>query len=1133
MNSFAHIFIGKEFEQLGQKIGRAAYRHGGSAVSYLNYYVLDFVQSQPILKRLSIENCAPTQESTGMDTYFNAAWIDCELEDKNLTSIYKTHIATKILGGINRESKNCLYICIHFPFYKREAFTRLEALYNGIQNAQMPNKLSFIGYCSELAPLISLDEKNAEKLAPKAQIEAYKQFREKNDVMINQRLLLFQNSFQNGMPLNLTNDSLVDTLALLLLQYVEYYDNIYPDTVRPSDMVSFGISAISLDKYRFVDYLFCQTMLHSMDASSVMEGEVDVNKVFAQVRVILHNKDKVLSEYLEKYDAVEKPAIVDADAFMKEEAEDIVNRCESIMQQSKSMPAKAAIMAALLQTKCDLFHEMVFDPDSPDLNDIFNEPVDYFIEHDRSHYFWENDVAPVNPIKELKALNTQLINSESQIRKLKKMIEAYELELENQKTAEKVSSFGDDGYYYVDDKKYKLLPSTDEEPLQETYQAHEVHVDSLDLRRNFREIQDQGSQGSCLAFAITSIFEYVMRSNNRCEEYDLSEAFLYYNARKLDPDGSENIDSGSRFKPALDSLCEYGIAKEALCRYDEDSYDVEPTAEAYADAKNRLLRKALNVTRCVSDIKSALEDGYPVAASFTLFPSFSNLSRGFVTVPTQEEIEETKNSENKDKHSRHAMVIVGFDDKIQCFLVRNSWGADWGEKGYCYIPYKYIENSELLNFACILTEIESIDNHSGVQKDIPILRLDDGDVYIRYRIALASLQREISIVEDCKTQRALLSSYLEVLKHKFSNHTDCDEYINRTCEKIKSEQDELCIQIKQEYADLDKEYNSFKVFKKRAIIKTSCISIGVLLVTWLYNYLIGLLNDATWRATLHVDWVHYVVILIVISIFFFKGHRAWRRWKETKNEHERQIKILNKQVKEKRKEIDGFRLNTHIARKWLSSLNDVYLAIQKRYTSIISRINNLRSWYADVEEMNGDFDFTSEVPYTTLLDTSVLDGFYETDIKNNPDFEIDFSDELEQHKNTEEYIKMYKTSIRDKIIMKLIRNQRLNAFNITDHIISSSYTDIARKVVSLSNDNSVSIENVKRQSEIFMHINPVQRGIIVPSTYVFAPKSNYGDHKLRQKLGHSFDEYLPSTDKSCLVMLQIMYLQFEECVMFQ
>ena len=39
--------------------------------------------------------------------------------------------------------------------------------------------------------------------------------------------------------------------------------------------------------------------------------------------------------------------------------------------------------------------------------------------------------------------------------------------------------------------------------------------------------------------------------------------------------------------------------------------------------------------------------------------------------------------------SGHAMAIVGFDDDQQVFIVRNSWGPDWGDDGYCYISYDY------------------------------------------------------------------------------------------------------------------------------------------------------------------------------------------------------------------------------------------------------------------------------------------------------------------------------------------------------------------------------------------------------------------------------------------------------------
>ena len=37
----------------------------------------------------------------------------------------------------------------------------------------------------------------------------------------------------------------------------------------------------------------------------------------------------------------------------------------------------------------------------------------------------------------------------------------------------------------------------------------------------------------------------------------------------------------------------------------------------------------------------------------------------------------------------HTVAVVGFDDNYG-FLVRNSWGIDWGIEGHCFIPYEYI-----------------------------------------------------------------------------------------------------------------------------------------------------------------------------------------------------------------------------------------------------------------------------------------------------------------------------------------------------------------------------------------------------------------------------------------------------------
>jgi len=43
----------------------------------------------------------------------------------------------------------------------------------------------------------------------------------------------------------------------------------------------------------------------------------------------------------------------------------------------------------------------------------------------------------------------------------------------------------------------------------------------------------------------------------------------------------------------------------------------------------------------------------------------------------------------------HAVLAVGYDDRSQWFLVRNSWGPDWGMHGYFTMPYQYLLEENL------------------------------------------------------------------------------------------------------------------------------------------------------------------------------------------------------------------------------------------------------------------------------------------------------------------------------------------------------------------------------------------------------------------------------------------------------
>lgn len=87
-------------------------------------------------------------------------------------------------------------------------------------------------------------------------------------------------------------------------------------------------------------------------------------------------------------------------------------------------------------------------------------------------------------------------------------------------------------------------------------------------------------------------------------------------------------------------------------------------------------------------MRSCLADGFPFVFGFTVYESFESqqvAKSGVVSMPKPTE----------RALGGHAVLGVGYNDAKKTFIVRNSWGDDWGQKGYFIMPYKYLSDRNL------------------------------------------------------------------------------------------------------------------------------------------------------------------------------------------------------------------------------------------------------------------------------------------------------------------------------------------------------------------------------------------------------------------------------------------------------
>lgn len=220
--------------------------------------------------------------------------------------------------------------------------------------------------------------------------------------------------------------------------------------------------------------------------------------------------------------------------------------------------------------------------------------------------------------------------------------------------------------------------------------------DQIDLAPGCSPIQNQDQLGCCTGFAIVGALEY--DENKQSESFvKLSELFVYFNER--DFEGDIDQDGGAMIRDGIKLIAKFGVCQEALWPYNEARFKDRPSLEAFQDGLNH---RALAYKRVIVDqanFEHALAAGFPIVMGITVFESFESdavAANGLVPMP---------DAQHEECMGGHAVLAVGYDRIKRLVKVRNSWGPDWGDRGYFYLPYEFMFDSGLVSDAWTVTQI--------------------------------------------------------------------------------------------------------------------------------------------------------------------------------------------------------------------------------------------------------------------------------------------------------------------------------------------------------------------------------------------------------------------------------------------
>ncbi|UCE66321.1 MAG: C1 family peptidase [Candidatus Zixiibacteriota bacterium] len=204
----------------------------------------------------------------------------------------------------------------------------------------------------------------------------------------------------------------------------------------------------------------------------------------------------------------------------------------------------------------------------------------------------------------------------------------------------------------------------------------------VDYSKETRPVGDQGYTGSCVGWAtgygLRRWLHY--KATGRMKKF--SVRFVWMGSKEYDPfDLNVPFDlSGTRIRDAFKVMRKFGSCSDSLWPFSSQLPHPDYEERIKNDAMNNRIGNyhslASNEDRRVHLAKEG-----PFVVGVPVYSNWSSIgSDGVVPDPAGY------------LRGGHAVLVVGYDDRAKRFKFQNSWGAGWGQRGYGYFTYNYMEN---------------------------------------------------------------------------------------------------------------------------------------------------------------------------------------------------------------------------------------------------------------------------------------------------------------------------------------------------------------------------------------------------------------------------------------------------------